>query len=71
MPPELALRRFAGRGGERHAGHVQATVVANEAGRWVSENEPLGLGPVLRVPTDRPVDVGSIAEWVSAQRATT
>ena len=27
-------------------------------------NRPLGFGPVLRVPTDGPVELGPVVEWV-------
>jgi len=68
VQPEVALARYAVRAASRHAGHNEATVLAGEADRWVAENRPLAFGPVLRVPTDGPVDLGSVTAWVAARR---
>jgi predicted kinase len=53
VPPELALQRYRSR--DRHAVHDDARRVAEDWPRWAAEAQPLGLGPVIVVETDRPV----------------
>lgn len=38
--------------------------------RWTAEMGPLALGPVLRVPTDGPVDLAAVTAWIGACWAT-
>lgn len=60
-PPAEARRRYAAR--ERHPGHHDAELLA-DLDAVLAGAEPLGLGPVLEVPTDRHVDVASVAATV-------
>lgn len=70
VPSALARARFHSRAPERHPGHCEwdPTMLAEadqEMGSdWSRYAEPLAFGPVLRVPTDRPVDVPAVAAWV-------
>ena len=60
-PPEETRRRYARR--ERHPGHFDAALLAS-LDDLLAGAEPLGLGPVLRVPTVRPVDASALAAIV-------
>jgi len=64
-PPEVYLRRYAGRGTSRHPVHLdELRAVTEEAfARW---NDPLGAGPVIKVDTTRPVNVQELAREVRA-----
>lgn len=60
---EEAARRYAMRAGTRHRAHVLPTVSSD----FIREfDEPMGLGPVIRVSTHEPVDVALIASQVRA-----
>jgi predicted kinase len=64
-PPEVARRRYAARA--RHPGHFDAELL-DDLDEVLAGAEPLGLGPVLEVPTDRPVDVAAVADAVRLLR---
>jgi len=65
---DVAWERFLARvGTTRHPGHCDETNIAAGMGVWAPQNVPAGLGPLLRVPTDRPVDVITVATWVRDQ----
>jgi predicted kinase len=53
VTPELALQRYRSRA--RHLVHEDGRRVAGDWPRWAAEAQPLGLGPVIVVETDRPV----------------
>jgi predicted kinase len=65
VPPEVALARYTARAPSRHPGHGDATLIATAPQRWVAENQPLALGPVLRVPTTGPVDLTEPLGWIA------
>ena len=67
VPAQLAHDRIRERAATtRHPGHcdlqsgLQLTQVA-------AQNEPAGLGPLLRVRTDRDVDLEAVASWVESE----
>lgn len=60
-PPQEAARRYAAR--VRHPGHFDAALLDN-LGEVLASAEPLGLGEVITVETDRDVDVDHLAERV-------
>jgi predicted kinase len=66
VDPEVARHRFATR--RRHRIHADADRLAGSPQLWSSSTQaaPLGLGPVIRVPTDRAVDVAAVARTVTA-----
>jgi predicted kinase len=65
VDPEVARRRYASR--RRHRIHADADHVAGSPQLWSSSTDaaPLGLGPVVRVPTDGAVDVAAVARAVT------
>ena len=63
-PAEIARRRFADR--RRHAVHDDARRLAADWDTWAASAGPLHLGPVLRIPTDAPVDIPATASQVVA-----
>lgn len=65
VPFDTAFRRFAERAPDRHPGHVEHEVVAGYRARWANADRPLGLGPVLPVPTDAPVDLPAVVAWIN------
>jgi predicted kinase len=60
-PSQEAARRYAGR--DRHPGHFDAELLV-DLGEVLATAEPLGLGEVITVETDRPVDIERIADLV-------
>jgi predicted kinase len=64
-PPEEAARRYDARGlgPERHRVHTFKSLPAESRAEYPG---PLGLGPVIRVDTTRPVDVEHLASLVQA-----
>lgn len=65
--PAEARRRYADR--RRHPGHFDQALLP-DLDTVIATAQPLGLGPVVRVATDRPVDVGSLVTQIrSAVRA--
>jgi predicted kinase len=65
VDPELARRRFASR--RRHRVHEDGRRLAASPLPWLAEDAaPLGVGPVVRVATDRPVDPAEVARRVTA-----
>ncbi|MGI8869024.1 MAG: hypothetical protein ACR2F6_09290 [Mycobacteriales bacterium] len=66
VAPSVAASRFAARAAGRHPGHLSHLDVAAAQGRRidVTYDGPLALGPVLRVPTDRTVDLAAVVRWV-------
>ncbi len=66
VPAELAWERFARRVPDRHPGHLGEIDLHDGAGIHADNADPLALGPVLRVPTDRPVDIAATGSWVRA-----
>ncbi len=60
-PPQEAARRYAGR--DRHPGHFDEALL-EDLGEVLATAEPLGLGEVIVVETERPVDVERIAQLV-------
>jgi glucokinase len=68
IPVDLAFARYAARvGASRHPGHCDETLAAEGVERWAPQNIPAELGPVLRVRTDRAVDIPAVAKWVRGQ----
>jgi predicted kinase len=71
VPADLAFARYVARAGtNRHPGHADQTLIEAGPTKWREQNVPLNVGPLLRVPTDRPVDVPMVAEWVRDQLGT-
>jgi predicted kinase len=60
-PADETRRRYAAR--ERHPGHFDAELL-DSFDDVLATAEPLALGRVLRVPTDRPVDVQAVVDGV-------
>lgn len=54
VPAEVARVRYVAR--RRRDVHRDTERLATEWAGWAAEAEPLGLGPVVRVDTTRPVD---------------
>ncbi|WP_371521444.1 AAA family ATPase [Kitasatospora sp. NBC_01300] len=67
VPPELARQRYEAR--SRHAVHRDDRPMDDLWAGWAAEGEPLGLGPVIEVDTDREVDVARLASAVTAKLA--
>lgn len=63
LPPHPARERFEARAPYRHPVHGPQVDLPHWA-EWVRQAEPLSLGPVLRVATDRHVDPAHVARWV-------
>jgi predicted kinase len=64
VPAEVARARFVAR--RRPAVHADAERLATQWTGWAARAAPLELGPVIRVDTARPVDVGAVADRVRA-----
>lgn len=64
VPAEVARARSAAR--LRSAPQPDPGRLAGDWARWAAEAEPLALGPVIRVATDRPVDTGVLGAHVRA-----
>jgi predicted kinase len=60
-PPDLALRRYNGRGSTRHEIHVNPVMTLAEMAVW---DQPVGIGTLITVDTTRPADVVKLAEQV-------
>lgn len=60
-PPEVTRRRFMSR--ERHPGHFDADLMP-ELDVILSGAEPLGLGDVVHVATQAPVDIPALSSVV-------
>ncbi|MBM7787529.1 hypothetical protein [Tenggerimyces flavus] len=65
VPPEVAWQRYVERWPSVHPIHG-ALMTTDEWAAMVAHGEPLGLGPVIRVDTTRPVDVAALAATVRA-----
>jgi predicted kinase len=69
VPVAVARSRFAARQAGRHVVHADSSGVSDGDWEvWVQQAEPLGLGPVHRVDTGRPVDVPALAAAITAAR---
>jgi predicted kinase len=66
-PPALARSRFESR--ERGAVHAIVGDVDAKWAEWSAGAEPLGICPVLRVDTTRPVDIGDLRGKVAGLTA--
>lgn len=64
VPVDVARGRYAVR--QRHAIHNDTRQLADSWPRWAAEAEPLGIGRVIMVRTDRPVDIAELAARVAA-----
>jgi len=64
VPAEVARARYVAR--RRHTVHADTERLATRWDAWASGAEPLGLGPVIRADTARPVDVAVLADRVKA-----
>ncbi len=67
VPPEVAWQRYVERWPSVHPIHGEL-MTEDEWAAMVVHGEPLGLGPVLRVDTTRPVDIAALAASVSDPR---
>jgi predicted kinase len=68
VPADVAFARYAARAEtNRHPGHVDQTLIEAGPRQWREQNVPLNVGPLLRVPTDRLVDIPAVAGWVRDQ----
>jgi predicted kinase len=63
-PPDVARRRYAAR--VRHPGHYDELLLP-ELDRVLATAEPLALGPVVEVATDRPVDLDGLVHRLQGQ----
>lgn len=63
-PVELLVERYLARVAVRHPAHPGAEFEP-ELRRLASEAAPLGVGPTLRVATDRVVDREAVLAWVT------
>ncbi|MFF2831937.1 AAA family ATPase [Cellulosimicrobium cellulans] len=63
VPVEVARQRFEER--VRHEVHDDGRDMEREWAAWSAAGAPLGIGPVVRVDTTSPVDVGGLADRVS------
>ncbi|MGC5165638.1 AAA family ATPase [Luteimicrobium sp. DT211] len=68
VPLAVARRRFDGRASDRHPVHTERATGDGDWELWARGAEPLGLGPVYRVDTTRPVDVTALAASLGADR---
>jgi hypothetical protein len=69
VPLAVARSRFAARQAGRHVVHADSSGVDDGDWEvWARQAEPLGLGPVHRVDTGRPVDVPALAAAITAAR---
>ncbi len=64
VPADVARARYVAR--RRPAVHRDTERLATEWAGWAAEAEPLGLGPVIRVDTTRPVDAAALGVRVRA-----
>lgn len=64
-PFDVMRSRFAERWPSSHPIHGAAPD-DDEWAQMIEHAEPLGLGPVLRVDTSGPVDLGPVVEWCRA-----
>ena len=69
VPAGLARERFEARAGERHAVHGPQVGLAWWAGDEPASARPLGLGPVLRVDTSRPLEPSFVVRTALQARA--
>ncbi|WP_035795299.1 AAA family ATPase [Kitasatospora mediocidica] len=68
-PLEVVRHRFADRAAQRHPVHLDDQPGSDERWElWSRMAEPLGLGPVHRVDTTRPVDIPLLASQISEGR---
>jgi predicted kinase len=67
VPAEVARQRYATR--VRSPLHDDARRLARDWDAWAAGAEPLGLTPVLRADTSRPVDLGSLGAAVREELA--
>ena len=65
-PIEECLRRYTERAPSRHAVHVDRDAALAAVAGFERSARPLGLGPVVRVDTTRPVDIAALAARVRA-----
>lgn len=63
-PPEVAAERYAAR--RRHPGHLDHLRVPDAATMAAADRGPLGVGPLVRVDTDGPVDETTLVAQVRA-----
>ncbi len=56
VSPEAAAARYRSRTGDRHSGHLPASY-ADELYELAKRARPLGIGPVLEVDAERPMDL--------------
>lgn len=59
---DVARSRYDARAATRHPGHLDRLRTEQEL--WGSPSEPLGVGPVVRVDTDGPVETADVAAKV-------
>ena len=69
VPASLARERFEARAGERHAVHGPQVGLAWWDGDGPASARPLGLGPVLRVDTSRPLEPSGVVRTALQARA--
>jgi glucokinase len=67
-PPVVIAERYRSRANVRHPGHPPASF-AEELAALAARARPLGLGPVIDVPTDRMLDEAALMEEVRLQLA--
>ncbi|MDR3375492.1 MAG: AAA family ATPase [Ancalomicrobiaceae bacterium] len=63
-PPEVLAERYVGRAGQRHAGHP-GVEYATELMTKALTAHPLGIFPLIRVDSTRPLDVDALMRFVA------
>lgn len=66
--PAEALRRYTERGPHRHPTHVLHTLPPESLAQY---DQPFGLGPVIELDTEQPVELDRIVQQVRAHLAET
>jgi len=66
VPRGVARARYQARAAQRHAGHLDAERSDQEL--WGEPPPSPGLGPVIRVDTSGPVDIGRLVEKLDQVR---
>lgn len=64
--PRLAARRYDARARACHPVHVVTSLAAEVRAEY---DQPVGIGPVVTVDTEQPVDIGGVASAVRAHLA--
>jgi glucokinase len=67
-PPDTIVSRYAARLGERLPGHPGESYLP-ELGELAARASPLERGPLHRIDTTQPTNVGAVSDWINANWA--